>query len=214
MKRILLINGSPRGKVATSLKFLSGIALGLPANKYDIEMITAPSRAGKKVPKHMLESLDQCDTAVISFPLYAYSLPANLTQFFEEYASQYGKGVPAAAVKTEHPRLYAIVNSGYHDPEVNREAFRVMRHFARRNGFSYRFGAAFGGGLVTAMLAGVPLINRRLLLVYRAFIDDLDNDGPYRGEDLYIRPFIPKRVMLFMKDSEFSKRMMAKKLKG
>ena len=209
MKRILLVNGSPRGKAATSLRFLEGIAERITPDKNSVETITVPARAGKKVPPGMLEAFNRCDAAVVAFPLYAYSIPANLTQFFEEYAAAYG----AEADASGRPRLYAIVNSGYYDPEVNREALRVIQHFARRHGFSYRFGAAFGGGLVTAMLARVPLINRRLLKVYKAFIEDLTlEDGPYPGEDLYVKPIIPKRVMLFMKDSDFSKRRMAKKL--
>ena len=214
MKRLLLLNGSPRGKAATSLKFLEGIAAGLPWGLYEVERFTVPARAGKKVPQEMLEALHRCDTAVVSFPLYAYSIPANLTQFFEEYAEAYGDAAYDGALEPGgQPRLYAVVNSGYYDPEINREALRVIRHFARRHGFTYRFGAAFGGGLVTAMLARVPLINRRLLKVYKAFIEDLTlEDGPYPGEDLYVKPIIPKRVMLFMKDSNFSKRRMAKKL--
>ncbi|MFP4563414.1 MAG: NAD(P)H-dependent oxidoreductase [Spirochaetia bacterium] len=217
MKRLLFLNGSPRGKAATSFRFLEGIAGRLPTDTYHIEMITAPARAGKTVPREILETLNRCDTAVISFPLYAYSLPANLTQFFEEYSKAYGKAVSGnvdVSVHDRTPRLYTVVNSGYYDPEVNREALRVMRHFAGRNGFSYRFGAAFGGGMVTAMLEKIPLVNRRLLMVYKALIEDLADDGVYRGEDFYIRPFIPKRVMLFMKDSEISKKIMAKKLEG
>jgi multimeric flavodoxin WrbA len=211
VKRILLVNGSPRGKAATSFRFLEGIAERIPPDKNSVETVTVPARAGKKVPPGMLEAFYRCDVAVVAFPLYAYSIPAALTRFFEEYAGSYG----AEAGSSGGPRLYAIVNSGYYDPEVNREALRVMRHFSRRHGFSYRFGAAFGGGLVTAMLENVPLVNRRLLEVYRAFIDDLiSDDQPCPGEDLFIKPFIPKRVMLFMKDSNFSKRMMAKKLKG
>ena len=79
--------------------------------------------------------LSQADVIILVFPLYFFCMPAMLTRFMQDFAVQY----PASDHKAS---VYAIVNCGFPEPEINREAMRVVECFAHKTG---RF---FGGGVM------------------------------------------------------------------
>ena len=81
---------------------------------------------------------------IVIFPLYFYCMPAMLTRFLQDYISAYPQ--PSACAK-----VYAIVNCGFPEPEINREAVRVIDCFSRRAGFDFGGGVMVGcGGMIFA----------------------------------------------------------------
>ena len=151
------------------------------------------------------------DAIVFSFPLYAYTLPAAFTRLIEDYYGHVGSRHVAGG---SPPGVYALVNSGFPAPGVNFEALRVVKNFCVRTGLLWRFGAAIGGGLVVAMTRNVPLVNRKLRKLYGLIREDILGDGTMPLEDISIKPIIPKRMMIYMKESKWAKRYMRKKPKA
>ncbi len=106
-------------------------------------------------------------------------------------------------------RIYAIVNSACADAAVNAEALRVMQLYCQRTEMVWRFGTAIGAGLVVVKLRKLPLANRALRRAGRLIREDLLRGGVGAHDDVSIRPAIPKALMDFMRDSPWSKRLMA-----
>lgn len=81
---------------------------------------------------------------IVIFPLYFFCMPAMLTRFLQDYIAAYPKPIARATV-------YAIINCGFPEPEINREAMRVIDCFARRAGFAFGGGVMVGcGGMIFA----------------------------------------------------------------
>ena len=83
--------------------------------------------------------LQDADAIVFIFPLYIFCMPAMLTRFLQDFACKY----PTA---DRDSSVYAIVNCGFPEPEINQEAMRVMECFAQQTGRSFLGGVMIGGG--------------------------------------------------------------------
>jgi hypothetical protein len=207
MTRVCLVNGSPRGKLSSSsLIFLQGLERSLAKEGVRTALVTVARRSGEPASESMLQELAGADALVFSFPVYAYSTPAALTKLLEELYIYLRRHPPG-----ERPaRVYALVNSGNADPQVNAEALRVMRLFCRKAGLSWRFGAAIAGGMVVAMTRVLPPVGWSLRRLYRRIAADLRSGSTSPLKDVTIRPIIPKRIMNWFKDSKWSKKFMAR----
>ncbi len=85
------------------------------------------------------QAVAAADLFVLVTPLYVDALPALATRVLES----------VAAVRAASPapaRFAALVNCGFPEPEHNRTALRVARHFAARAGYAWAGGLPLGGG--------------------------------------------------------------------
>ena len=227
MKDVLLINGSPRGEKATSLVLLKNFEEHLGPKEFRTTTFSIGIKNDKPTPSYILTALSKTDAVVFSFPLYAYTIPAAFTKFLEDFYffrreqldnGDYGSGLQRGKQKDggaepdlpadKTPKVYAFVNCGYAVPRVNREALQVMRHFCSRTEMKWRFGVAIGGGLIVAMTRNVPIVNAKLRRAYKQIAADID--GKKNPVDFFIKPVIPKSIMIRMKDSKWAKKYMAK----
>ncbi len=209
MSRVCLINGSPRGKLSSSLVFLRGLERSLTKEGVPTDLVTVGRRSGEPTPEGALQELAGAEALVFAFPLYAYSTPAALTKLLEELYQHLRLHPPR-----ERPaRVYALVNSGFAGPQVNEEALRVMRLFCRKAGLSWRFGAAIGGGIVVAMTRAFPLVGWTLRRLYRRILFDLQSESSAPVQDVSIRPIIPKPIAVRFKDSKWARKFMARQPK-
>lgn len=227
MKDVLLVNGSPRGEKATSLVILKNFAEFLDPEEFQTTTYSIGIKNDRGTPEYILTALSKTDAVVFSFPLYAYTTPAAFTKFLEDYyffrrqqagSGAYGSGLQRGKQKDggaqpdlpadKRPKIYAFVNCGYAEPGVNREALQVMRHFCSRTEMKWRFGVAIGGGLIVAMTRNVPIVNAKLRRAYKQIAADID--GKKNPVDFFIKPVIPKSIMIRMKDSKWAKKYMAK----
>ena len=84
------------------------------------------------------------DAIILLFPLYFFCMPAMLTRFLQDFAVLY----PTTDHETS---VYAIVNCGFPEPEINREAMRVVECFAHKTGMLFGGGVMVGcGGMLLA----------------------------------------------------------------
>ena len=97
------------------------------------------------------EWMQAADAMILIFPLYFFCLPAMLTRFLQDFASAYPSAVPGA-------RVYAIVNCGFPEPQINEEAMRVIEQFAKQTGRVYLGGVMIGCGGMILGAQGAPFM--------------------------------------------------------
>lgn len=142
-RKLVIINGSPKVESNPSVsEYLSSLAESrISGDEISIEHYSARKSVlsgSAEAYTAMLES----DAILLIFPLYFFCLPGLLTRFLQDYA---------AFVKTQESggkvsRVYAMVNCGFPEDEINGEALRVVESFCHATGARWRFGLMIGGG--------------------------------------------------------------------
>lgn len=195
MKNICFVNGSLRGKQASSLEFLRDIESRLPDTAYVKKTIWVKARVKGSYPAETLRDLATADALILVFPLYTYAIPGALMRLFEDYYSY----VRAGGEYNREARVYAIVNCGFPRPVIFGECTRVLKNFCRRLSLNWRFAACISCGPVVVMTRRVPLLDLKLKRAFAAIVSDLQGDGSAPRDDFLIRPVIPEPILLAWK---------------
>lgn len=195
MKRICLINGSLRGKKASSRALLNDIAGLLPDAEYVKTTVAVRARPKGGYPPAVLQWIATADALVLVFPLYAYALPGALMRLLEEYRSyvRSGNGHNPGA------KVYAIVNCGFPRPVVFDECIRVLKNLCRRLSLDWRFAVCICAGPVVVMTKRAPLLDLTLKRGLAAIVSDLEDRDPARSHDYFVRPVLPAPICLMVK---------------
>ena len=85
------------------------------------------------------DAVARCDLFVLVTPLYGDGLPALATRALELVAKLRSAAHPSG-------RFSMLVNCGFPEPEHNRTALRIARHFADCAGYHWAGGLPLGGG--------------------------------------------------------------------
>jgi hypothetical protein len=203
VKNICIINGSLRGKKASSLVFLDFINAMLPDSQYRKIVLRVRAKVKESYPEDILGTISGADAVILVFPLFTYGIPAALMRLLEDYyAFARGNGQIGSA------RTYVIANCAFPRPLIMGELIRVMRNFCRRAGLQWRFAVCLGGGPVAAMAIKSPLLNMKYRKAFSAIVRDINtgHSGPIR--DYYLKPIIPEPVLLWVK-AQYEKKMKA-----
>ena len=153
IKRIVLLSASPKVDqewAVSNLLSKRGEAL-LKSEQSDVTIIPVRHALLHHETASAFNSMQEADAIVMIFPLYFFCLPAMLTRFLQDFAEQMPKAANACAV-------YAIVNCGFPEPEINAEAMRVVEMFARQTGRSYGGGVMIGCGGMVLGAQGAPFM--------------------------------------------------------
>lgn len=196
MEKVCLLNGSLRGKKATSARLLDRIEARLAAGELRIERVAVQPGAREHYPPEVLAAVCDADVIIMAFPLFSYSLPGALTAFLEDLSLHARAGGP----RGRRAKVFAIINCGFPDPRITREAVRVVKNFCARLGMSYRFSISLGSGPVTALTMRVPFLNRELKSAFARIVADIAGGDREEREDVLITPIIPKGALLRIKD--------------
>ncbi|MEN6348653.1 MAG: NAD(P)H-dependent oxidoreductase [Syntrophomonas sp.] len=198
MRNIVLINASPKINEPSTSEYLVD-TLGSrieenAANKYFINV-------RQSIKKHKTEddfaAISQADAMVIVFPLYIFCLPGILMRFLEDYYKFYVENGKSGS----KAKVYAIVNCGFPEPEINLEAVRVIRSFCQHINAQFRFGILIGGGGMLLGARDVPIMKKTLRKLNAAFdtiARDIESDNLENLDHLYIAMNFPRRLYLFM----------------
>jgi hypothetical protein len=202
MKNICLINGSLRGKEASSLVFLNEVYKRLSNNKYSKNIVTVRAKIDNGYPEQTFINMAQADVIILIFPLFSYGLPGALTRLLEEYYYYLKSG---RAVNKE-TRVYAVINCGFPRPQIINEAIRVIKNFCNRLSFNWRFGICIGGGPAVAAISKVPFLQMNLKKAFEEIVLDIEIDNREEKQNHYIKPLVPEPILLFIK-SQYEKNM-------
>lgn len=195
MKSICLVNGSLRGKEASSLAFLQDIDLRLSAAGYDTTIITVGAKVKDRYPDETLENLTGADAIIFIFPLHNYGLPGALMRLLED-CYRYIKPVD----NHKDTAVYMVVNCAFpRAGETCGEAVRVIRNFCRRLHINWRFAVCVGTGPVVVMTRKVPFLYPRLKKAYSEIVSDIRSAGRDEKDDYLIKPVIPESIIAAIK---------------
>ena len=189
-KKIALVSASPKVDQDWAVSsFLAARGEGLVAGD-GIKAHTIPVR--KTFLHHETEnaflSLQQADAIVFVLPLYFFCLPAMLMRFLQDFAAAYPASEKSANV-------YAIVNCGFPEPDINEEAMRVLECFCIQTGHRFLCGVMVGcGGMILGAAQApfmAPVFEQIDALFARVKLDILA-DQPEDVQIIKVAPKFPK----------------------
>ena len=153
MKKIVLVSASPKVDQGAAVSaFLAARGEGLLTGE-GLEVATIPVRRAlmHHETKSAFEAMQSAGAIVFLFPLYFFCLPGMLMRFLQDFAAEY----PAA----EHAaNVYAIINCGFPEPEINEEAMRVLECFSLQTGRAFLGGVMVGCGGMLLGAADAPFM--------------------------------------------------------
>lgn len=202
MKTICLINGSLRGKKASSLAFLGDVERRLPDAGYATRTVTVKARVRGSYPQETLRELATADALILVFPLFTYGIPGALMRLLEEYCSY----VAGGNGHNPETKVYAVVNCGFPRPVIFRDCVRTLRNLCRRLSLDWRFAVCISSGPVVVMTRRVPFLDLKLKRAFADIASDLTSDARAPKDDYLIRPVVPVPICLMMK-RHFEKKM-------
>jgi hypothetical protein len=202
MKNICLVNGSLRGKKASSLEFLKDVESRLPDAEYAKKTVSVKARVEGSYPLETLRELATADTLILVFPLFTYAIPGALMRLLEDYCSY----VESGNDYNREAKVYAVVNCGFPRPVIFGECVRTLRNVCRRLSLDWRFAVCISSGPVVVMTRRVPFLDLKLKRAFAAIASDLRSDDPAPKDDYLIRPVIPAPICLMIK-RQYEKKM-------
>jgi hypothetical protein len=201
MKNICFINGSFRGKEASSLVFLNCINGMLADAEFNKDFIRVRAKVKEGYPDDDLRTISRADAIIMVFPLFTYGIPGALMRLLEDF-SRYAEGNDY----NKAAGIYIVVNGGFPRPEIMTELIRVMKNFCRRLSLNLRFAICMGGGPVAAMTVKAPLLNMKYRRAFSAIVSDIKNGDKGQKENYFIKPLIPEPILLWYK-AQYEKKM-------
>jgi len=197
MKKICLVNGSLRGRKASSHALLEELLPGFRGGEYVVTRLEMRAGRAATHAREAFQTMACSDAVILSFPLFAYSLPGGFIRFLEDFSRYLAEGME----RYGGTRLYSIVNCGFPDPQVTGEAVRVVRNFCAATGLRYRFSVSVGCGPATLATRKVPVLNAKLKRALTAIIMDIEEGSCAEATDFLVAPSIPKGILLRVKES-------------
>jgi multimeric flavodoxin WrbA len=143
VKKVALINGSPKPKSSASKLMLEALWERIGSSS-DCAVVNA----AKQERDEIISAITGSDALVFIFPLYVDGIPSHLLKILDEACGEIAEAAPGAMV-------YAVMNNGFYEGRQNTLAFEMMRSFANRAGLSW--GGAIGvgaGGMIHALTIG------------------------------------------------------------
>lgn len=112
MKKIFLINGSPRGKNSASQYFIQEICELLDAQKVQAGNMNVIDLWRKNDMESVYEEVINSEVILFAFPLYVDSLPSHLIEFLiglERFIDAHRAQSEGQSI----PKAYGVVNCGF-----------------------------------------------------------------------------------------------------
>ncbi len=110
-----------------------------------------------QLPRDEVKPLLECETWIISFPIYMGGIPSHLLKFMTEIQSLstsfIEKGTPSGL--SEPIRIYAIANGALYNGDEAEAAFEMLEHWCRECGFIWGSGLGVGGGPIFSVAHSV-----------------------------------------------------------
>lgn len=172
MKKICIINGSPRGIDSNSFFLLKKFAAKLKGyNNYWINVVESDSESIDNF-QHIISS----DVVIFAFPLYVYCVPGLLMQFLQCYYEYYRN----AKFPNKKVKVYLIINCAFEDPIVCSEVIRVISCFCNKVNYTLRMTVSIGNSGVLNLVKKNSKLEHILSEVYVImdyFVKDIDTNS-------------------------------------
>lgn len=180
--RIVLLNGSLRGKRSNTLAFLETIRenTGKEAELYSLSQYM-----GKQ--EELLSLLKGADTLILGMPLYVDGIPSAVLRLME--ALQASRQDPGR-------RIYVVSNMGFYESRQLRNLLRMVQIWSEKCSYTYCGSLAIGAGeMLGTLIRRIPLCSGPMKHAGKALLllTERIREGKALEEDLYIGPaFFPR----------------------
>lgn len=139
-KKALLLIGSPKAKNSTSEALGDCLLNRLGKKGYECKKLAIASTLRNNV-QVLLDSVQEADTIILSFPIYVDCLPAPVIKAMELIADN------RRAIKSDKKQsIISITNCGFPEAFHNNTAIKICKSFADKNDFVWLGGFAMGCG--------------------------------------------------------------------
>ena len=198
IKEVVIINGSPK----TTSESVSGALSALAESRFaaagiKANIIRAQTCLKSSTGDAVLAKMRDADALLLVFPLYIFCVPAMLMRLLEDYASYLARNGGLSRPQN----IYAVVNCGFPEPDINEEAIRVIQCFARHIGASFQFGVALGCGGMLIGAKDAPFIKKALAVL----VESLDHmaqgtlgNSSAPIENVSVSVSFPRKIYYFM----------------
>lgn len=179
--KIVGINGSPKYSGSSSGVILKELEAYLTGHEYTEISVRKP-----EISEEMKTQILGCEVLVFAFPLYADSIPSQLTAALQQMESILKDAQTDKVV-------YAIVNCGFYEGRQNHIALKMMKCWCRKAGLFWGQGLGIGGGGMAPMLIDIPEgkgIKKDFSGALKELAEKIVKRG--RAEDRFISPGIPR----------------------
>ena len=143
MKKVLLINGSPR-RTGTSLVLSKMCAEYLSSRGNECTFIHLYPNLNN--PDKLYAAIDEANTIIISGPCYINTYPADMIDFLEKLASN--KEI------LHGQSIYGIIQGGMPYSHTHESGLKILEIFGKKCGLNFKGGFVMGMG---ALVNGEPL---------------------------------------------------------
>lgn len=157
--KLLLINGSPRGKGSNTKLLLDHFQQGLQRGDdearwdHQLEYLVDTNKLSRQ-----LRMWREAEAVVVAFPLYTDAMPALVKHFIEQLHPFVGA--------EGNPRLGFIVQSGFPETHHSRFVERYLEKLARRLGSEY-LGTVIKGGVEGIQIKPLRMNKKLFASFYR-----------------------------------------------
>lgn len=200
MKNVVLVSASPKiNEQSVSKQFLEMLGSQINSELFSKTFIDVRKSFLSHNLTEDFETLAKADAIIISFPLYYFSLPGMLTRFLIDYHNYY-----TASGDVKKPvKVYAMVNCGFPEPEINLEAVRVIKSFSQHLSAEFRFGVLIGGGSMMVAAKDAPFMKKasqKLNSAFTSIAADIQAENSTPMDSIYIGVNYPllRRIYYFM----------------
>ncbi|MBC2729092.1 NAD(P)H-dependent oxidoreductase [Desulfosporosinus sp.] len=200
MRNIVLVSASPKiNEKSVSKELLVMAGSHIISDLFSKVFIDVRKSILTKNLAKDFETLAKADVLIFSFPLYYFCMPGILTRFLADYHNYFNSRENAK----KQVKVYAMVNCGFPEPEINLEAVRVIKSFSQHINAEFRFGILIGGGSMMIEAKEAPFMKKPILKLKSAFSSiaaDIQHEDSTTMDSIYIGVDFPlyRRVYHYM----------------
>ncbi len=195
-KRVVIISGSPKPPDTAASDFLAArAAQAMREGGVQADVLNVRRTLNQKTEEEAFAAMAEADAMIFIFPLYVFCLPGLLMRFLQDYKA-YADAHPQARWDV---RVYAVVNCGFPEPEINEQAVEVIGRFAAAVGARFGFGVMIGsGGMMTVNVAPAQKMVRQFSDIMRRIAAEVAAGAAAPAETLCLRIGFPRRLYFMM----------------
>lgn len=201
VKKIVLINGSPKMSPPSASDFLNNYGEGLmKSDNLNVFRVNIRNSLTHRDFSRDFEMMLNADALLFTFPLYIFCLPGIMMRFLQDYYTYFREN----SGKARKMKVYAIVNCGFPEAGINSEAVEVIRSFTQKIGADFRFGIMMGGGgMLMAGVKDAPFMKKtftELEAGFRLMAEDIQGNVSQPLKNISIDMGFPRKPYLFLAD--------------
>lgn len=191
--RLVLLNGSLRGKRSNTLAFLETIRENTGK---ETELYSLSQYMGKQ--EELLSLLRGADTLLLGMPLYVDGIPSAVLRLME--ALQASRQDPGR-------RIYVVSNMGFYESRQLKNLLRMVQIWSEKCSYTYCGGLAIGAGeMLGTLIRRIPLSSGPMKHAGKALLllSERIREGKALEKDLYIGPaFFPRFLYILAAHMNF-----------